>query len=142
MNYVVSYVGSGTADDKRRLGIDASVVESYTDNGDSTATVTLTREVLARVRGFSGTAATALNGGSAWGDIKAIRPEGVSLTLVKQDLVANVKKKWSEMDTVPQGFVVSHDSGTTRGLWRAQTDTTAEPTKDHADWSLVFEITV
>ncbi|WVM04113.1 hypothetical protein [Salinibacter phage B2_17] len=117
-------------------------VQDFEDNGDGTATVTLTDDMALRVRNFAASAADALNGGSSWSDLTAIQPDNLPLTLVKQDLTDTVKKKWSELDTVPSGFVVSHDNGTTRGLWRAQTATTAEPAKDSADWTLVFEVTV
>jgi hypothetical protein len=99
-----------------------------------------------RVRNFAASAADALNGGSAWSDLTAIQADNLPLTLVKQDLVDTVKMTYTErMDrsgSVPQGFVVAHENSATKGLWRAQTATTAEPTKDSADWTLVFEVTV
>jgi hypothetical protein len=104
--------------------------------------VILTDEAHLRMRQHSSSLANAFNAGAAWSDIQAIIPGSVSNRVIKQDLVGFVKKRFSEMGTVPQGFVVSHDTGTTRGLWRADVDTTAEPTKDSADWTLVFEITV
>jgi hypothetical protein len=102
----------------------------------------LTPEVQTQVRSFAFQAANALNNGSAWSDIKAPRPPKAPVGLVKQDLVGFTKMKWAEADTVEAGDVLSHDNGTKRGLWRAQTATTAEPTKDSADWTLVFEVTV
>jgi hypothetical protein len=117
-------------------------VQSFEGNGDGTATVTLNRDMALRVRNFAASAADALNGGSAWSDLTAIQPDNLPLTLVKQDLADTVKKKFSEMSSVAQGFVVSHDNSATKGLWRADADTTAEPTKDSADWTLVFEVTV
>jgi hypothetical protein len=142
---IVPIIGDGTRSNKRRLAISRGV-ESWTDNGDGTASVTLTEDMALRVRNFGASAADALNGGSAWSDLTAIQPDTLPLTLVKQDLVDTVKmtytERMNEAGSVPQGFVVAHDNNTTKGLWRAQTDTTAEPTKGHADWSLVFEITV
>jgi hypothetical protein len=125
-----------------QIFLERSKIKTYKDNGDGTASVTLTEDMALRVRNFAASAADALNGGSAWSDLTAIQPNNLPLTLVKQDLVDTVKKKFSEMKSVPQGFVVAHDNGTTNGLWRAQTATTAEPTKDSADWTLVFEVTV
>lgn len=104
--------------------------------------VILTPEAQTQVRSFSFQAANALNNGSAWPNIKAPSPPKAPVGLVKQDLVGFTKMKWAEADTVEAGNVVSHDNGTTRGLWRADTPTTAEPTKDSTDWTLVFEITV
>lgn len=112
------------------------VDRSHEVNGDYD--VILTEEAHLRMRQHSSSLANAFNAGASWSDIQAIIPDSVSERIIKQDLVGFVKKQWSEMDAVPTGFVVSHDNG----LWRAQTDTTAEPTTDHTDWSLVFEVTV
>jgi hypothetical protein len=119
-------------------------VRSWSDNGDGTASVTITDEMLLRVRSFAASAADALNGGSAWSDLTAIKPDSLPLTLVKQDLTDTVKKKYTEFDPdpVPQGFIVAHNNGTTDGLWQAQAETTAEPEEGHSDWTLVFEVTV
>jgi hypothetical protein len=119
---------------------------SWDDNGDGTATVTITEDMALRVRNFAASAADALNGGSAWSDLTAIQPDTLPLTLVKQDLVDTVKMTYSERmnaaGSVPQGFVVAHDNNTTKGLWRADVDTTAEPAQGHSDWTLIFEVTV
>jgi len=104
--------------------------------------VILTIEAQTQVRSFAFQAANALNNGSAWSDIKAPRPPKAPVDLVEQDLVGFTKMKWAEADTVEAGDVLSHDNGTMRGLWKAKADTTAEPTKDSSDWTLVFEITV
>jgi hypothetical protein len=104
--------------------------------------VILTREAQTQVRSFAFQAANALNNGSAWPNIKAPRPPKAPVGLVRQDLVGFTKMKWAEADTVEAGDVVSHDNGTTRGLWRADTATTAEPAQGHSDWTLVFEVTV
>jgi len=136
--YTIDISGSGTNADPYR--VDLIGVVSWTDNGDGTADVTLTDQMLMQLRGFAASAADAFNGGSAWADLKAIKPDVITLALVKQDLVNTVKKKYSEMNTVPSGFVVSYDNGTAKGLWKAQTDTTTEPTKDSSDWTLIFEI--
>jgi len=135
MTYILGWQGT----QKRSLPAD---VQGFEDNGDGTATVTLTDDMALRVRNFAASAADALNGGSAWSDLTAIQPDGLPITLIKQDLVDTVKKKFSEMSSVPQGFVVSHDNSTTKGLWRADVDTTAEPTIASSDWTLVFELTV
>jgi len=144
MKYKVDIIGSGSSSDPFRPSVQNW--DSWTDNGDGTATVTLMQDMSLRVRNFAASAADALNGGSAWSDLTAIKPENLPLTLVKQDLVDTVKMTYTERmngaGSVPQGFVVAHDNGTTKGLWRADTDTTAEPTKDSSDWTLVFEITV
>jgi NADH:ubiquinone oxidoreductase subunit F (NADH-binding) len=99
-----------------------------------------------RVRNFAATAAGELNSGTPWANMVAIQPEGLPLTLVKQDLVDNVKLTYDQVMAqeggITSGDVVAHDNGTTQGLWRADADTTAEPTKDSSDWTLVFEITV
>jgi hypothetical protein len=144
MTYIVSLIGDGTPGSGEPIRPAITDWVSWTDNGDGTATVTLTDDMFMRMRSFSASAADALNGGSAWADLTAIKPDSLPLTLVEQDLVDTVKKKYSEFDPnpVPQGFVVAHDNGTTKGLWRAEVDTTAEPTKDSADWTLVFEVTV
>jgi hypothetical protein len=141
MVYQLAVKGDGSKSDPYRVDVENN---GWTRNGDGTAAVTLTTDMALRVRNFAASAADALNGGSEWGDLTAIQPEGLPLTIVKQDLVDTVKKKWSEFDPdpVPAGFVVSHDNGTTRGLWKATTDTTAEPAEGSADWTLIFEITV
>lgn len=120
--------------------VEVQVDRSHAVDGDYD--VILTNDAHLRLRQHSSSFANAFNAGASWSDVQAIIPDSVSVQIIKQDLIGYVKRKWGEMDTVPQGYVVSHDNGTTRGLWRAQTDTTAEPTKGHADWSLVFEITV
>jgi hypothetical protein len=118
----------------------------WQENGDGTCEVTLKADMALRVRNFAASAADALNGGSAWSDLTAIQPDNLPLTLVKQDLVNNVKMTYSERmnegGSVEQGFVVAHDNTTTKGLWRADAATTAEPTKDSSDWTLVFEVTL
>jgi hypothetical protein len=144
MKFEAEVIGNGTSESPRRP--DITRYKSWTDNGDGTATVTLTTDMALRVRNFAASAADALNGGSAWSDLTAIQPDNLPLTLVKQDLVNNVKMTYSERmnegGSVEQGFVVAHDNTTTKGLWRADAATTAEPTKDSADWTLVFEVTV
>lgn len=141
MDYIV-YL----SEDPRRPSISFRGIRDWVDNGDGTATVTLTEDMALRVRNFAASAADALNGGSAWSDLTAIQPDNLPLMLVKQDLVDTVKMTYTERmsgaGSVPQGFVVSHDNGTTRGLWKADVDTTAEPAQGHSDWTLVFEITV
>jgi hypothetical protein len=102
----------------------------------------LTTEAQTQVRSFAFQAANALNNGSAWPNIKAPRPPKAPVGLVKQDLVGFTKMKWAEADTVEAGDILSHDNSATRGLWKADVDTTAEPTKDSSDWTLVFEVTV
>jgi hypothetical protein len=144
MDFLVPIVGDGTDDAPYQPTLDRW--ESWQGNDDGTATVTLTEDMALRVRNFAAAAADALNGGSAWSDLTAIQPDNLPLMLVKQDLVDTVKMTYTERineaESVPRGFVVSHDNGTTRGLWRADADTTAEPTKDSSGWTLVFEITV
>jgi len=143
---VVLLSGNGTKGKPFRPAISLGVVKDWTDNGDGTATVTLTNDMALRVRNFAATAADALNGGSAWSDLTAIQPENLPLTLVKQDLVDTVKMTYTERlnqaGSVPQGLVVAHDNSATKGLWRADVDTTAEPAQGHSDWTLVFEVTV
>lgn len=144
MAYRSIIIGDGTNENPFRPEV--SNLKSWEDNGDGTATVTLTEDMGLRVRNFAASAADALNGGSAWSDLTAIQPDNLPLTLVKQDLVDNVKMTYSERmneaGSVPQGFVVAHDNNTTKGLWRADVDTTAEPAQGHSDWTLVFEVTV
>jgi len=139
MTYVLGWRGT----QKRSFPVS---VQDFEDNNDGTARVTLTEDMALRVRNFAASAADALNGGSAWSDLTAIQPDNLPLTLVKQDLVDTVKMTYSERmnaaGSVPQGFVVAHDNATTKGLWRADADTTAEPTKASSDWTLVFEVTV
>jgi hypothetical protein len=104
--------------------------------------VILTPEAQTQVRSFAFQAANALNNGSTWPNIKAPSPPKAPVGLVKQDLVGFTKMKWAEADTVEAGDVLSHDNSATRGLWKADVDTTAEPAQGHSDWTLVFEITV
>jgi hypothetical protein len=143
---IVPLIGDGTDNSPYRPDINLSIIKAWTDNGDGTATVMLTDDMALRVRNFAASAADALNGGSAWSALTAIRPDSLPLTLVKQDLVDTVKMTYTERlnqaGSVPQGFVVAHDNSATKGLWRADVDTTAEPTKDSAEWTLVFEVTV
>jgi len=119
---------------------------SWEDNGDGTATVTLTEDMALRIRNFAATAAGELNSGTPWANMTAIKPEGLPLTLVKQDLVDNVKLTYAQVMSqesgITSGDVVAHDNGSVKGMWRAAVDTTAEPTKDSPDWTLVFEIEV
>jgi len=144
--YIVEIVGSGSSSDPKRLETGYRGVTEWSDNGDGTATIDLSGPMIMELRSFAASAADALNGGSAWSDLTAIQPDNLPLTLVKQDLVDKVKMTYTERmngtGSVPQGFVVAHDNNTTKGLWRADADTTAEPTKDSADWTPVFEITV
>jgi hypothetical protein len=104
--------------------------------------VILTPEAQTQVRSFAFQAANALNNGSKWPNIKGPRPPKAPVDLVKQDLLGFTKMKWAEPDTVEAGDVLSHDNSATRGLWKADVDTTSEPTKDSSDWTLVFELTV
>lgn len=98
-----------------------------------------------KIRNHSHKAANSLNIGSQWQDVRATSPPGVSVEEIKFDLVENTKMTFSEKvdrdGSVSKGFVVSHDNGSTKGLWRADADTTAEPAQGHADWTLVFEVT-
>jgi hypothetical protein len=141
--FTLPLLGSGTEDDPYKISLQN---ESWTENGDGTATVTLAQDMALRVRNFAATAAGELNSGTPWTNMTAIQPEGLPLTLVKQDLVDNVKLTYNQgmnqEGGITSGDVVAHDNATTKGLWRADVDTTAEPTKDSSDWTLVFEITV
>ena len=143
MTYTVSVVGDGSPSAPYRPSV---VCSSWTDNGDGTASVTLTDDMALRVRNFAATAAGELNSGTPWANMVAIQPEGLPLTLVKQDLVYNVKLTYNQVmnqeGSITSGDVAAHDNGTTKGLWRADTATTAEPAQGHSDWTLVFEITV
>lgn len=144
MSFLVDIVGTGTTSDPYRIEVEG--VQAWGDNGDGTATVTLTGDMALRVRNFAATAAGELNSGTPWQNMTAIQPDNLPLTLVKQDLVDNVKLTYDQVmnqeGSMTSGDVVAHDNGSTRGLWKAQADTTAEPTKTHPDWTLVFEIAV
>ena len=99
------------------------------------------------IKNAAATAATALNAGSPWSDVEATFDSDPRAPKIKEALAAGlgsdgpVKKGYSEFtDPVPAKFVVSHDNGTTVGVWRADVDTSTEPTKDSSEWTLLFEV--
>jgi hypothetical protein len=65
--------------------------------------------------------------------------EGAFGKLHEQKLF-EVKKKWANVPKpLPAGVIVAHDNGTTKGLWRTDTETSADPATDSADWTLLYE---
>jgi len=140
MPFTVNILGDGTSADPYRP--DVSNWDSWEDNGDGTATVTLPDDLRREVRQIARAAAIALRIGVPWTVHKSTELDDEPVALVKQDLVNNgVKQTWASADTpYSQGTVVSHDSGSTAGLWKATTGTSAEPSTSSDDWSLVFEV--
>jgi hypothetical protein len=140
MSYTVNILGDGTSADPYRP--DVSTWDSWEDNGDGTATVTLPADLRREVRQIARAAAIALRIGVPWEVHRSTELDDEPVALVKQDLVnKGVKETWaSENAPFEQGRVVSHDTGSTAGLWRATTGTSAEPSTTSDDWSLVFEV--
>lgn len=140
MPYTVSILGDGTSADPYRP--DVSNWDSWEDDGDGTATVTLPDDLRREVRQIARAAAIALRIGVPWDTHRSTELEDEPVALVKQDLVRNgVKETWASGNTpYAQDRVVSHDTGSTAGLWRATTGTSAEPSTSSADWTLVFEV--
>jgi hypothetical protein len=140
MPYTVNILGDGTSADPYRP--DAPNWESWQDNGDGTATVTLPDDLRRELRQIARVAAIALRIGVPWDVHRSTELEDEPVALVKQDLVRNgVKETWaSTRAPYSQGRVVSHDTGSTAGLWKATTGTSAEPSTSSADWTLVFEV--
>jgi hypothetical protein len=140
MTYTVNILGDGTSADPYRP--DVSTWDSWEDNGDGTATVELPDDLRREVRQSARAAAIALRIGVPWDTHRSTELEDEPVALVKQDLVHNsVKEAWaSERAPFEQGRVVSHDTGSTAGLWKATTGTSAEPSTSSADWNLVFEV--
>jgi hypothetical protein len=140
MGYTVDLLGDGTSADPYRP--DAQAYDSWQDNGDGTATVTLPDDLRREVRQIARAAAIALRIGVPWDVHRSTELEDEPVALVKQDLVRNgVKETWTSGNApFEQGRVVSHDTGSTAGLWKATTGTSAEPSTSSDDWSLVFEV--
>jgi hypothetical protein len=140
MSYKVSILGDGTSADPYRP--DVSTWDSWEDNGDGTATVKLPDDLRREVRQIARAAAIALRIGVPWETHRSTELDDEPVALVKQDLVRHgVKQTWASADTpYSQGTVVSHDNGTTAGLWKATTGTSAEPSTSSDNWSLVFEV--
>jgi len=143
MKIKTSIVGQGTNDSPRKVNIDMSLVGSWTDNNDGTATVTLTDEAKRQAKSDAVKAANALNVGSAWADVEGVFGGDPLVPAIKKwlaqgtDSVGPVKKAWSGFtDPVPQGFVVSHGAA----LWRATAETSAEPSTSSDDWTLIFSL--
>jgi hypothetical protein len=140
MTFTVTLLGDGTSADPYRP--DVYRWESWQDNGDGTATVTLPDDLRREVRQIARAAAIALRIGVPWEIHRSTELDDEPVALVKQDLVNNgVKQTWASADTpYSQGTVVSHDNGATAGLWKATTGTSAEPSTSSDNWSLVFEV--
>ena len=145
MKVLTQLAGTGVIGDSYRPDLPGNMWKSWEHNGDGTATVTLTDDAARRFDGEVTQMALAFNGGSPWSDIES-RFSHYDLSIHKRILAVGwegqnpVKKRWGEFDAagkaVPAGFVVSHNSA----LWRAQVDTTAEPSKTSDDWTLIFEV--
>jgi hypothetical protein len=140
MPYTVNILGDGTSGDPYRPDVQAW--DSWENNGDGTATVQLPDDLRREVRQIARAAAIALRIGVPWDVHRSTELEDEPVALVKQDLVRNgVKETWaSTRAPYSQGRVVSHDTGSTAGLWKATTGTSAEPSTSSADWTLVFEV--
>ena len=121
--------------DFESVGISSPAWERVSfDQDGGTATVKLTGPTGRKVLSEARDAALAFNGGSSWGDIKAVTSP---TTLHKKLLVEKVKKEYSEFSgPVPQGFVVSHSNA----LWKATAQTSTEPSTTSDDWTLIFEV--
>ena len=137
----VEIIGDGSEDNPRRP--DLKRYESWVDNGDGTAAVTITPENSRQAKSDAVKAANALNIGTTWSDVEAVFGDDPLLPAVKKWLAQGadsdgpVKKQYSGFSgPVPQGFVVSHDAA----LWRATTETSAEPLTTSDDWTLIFEV--
>jgi hypothetical protein len=78
-----------------------------------------------------------------WSNVTESSPVLIGPVL-KQALYA-VKKGYSQApDPVPQGYYLSYDNGTDKGLWRAEADVTKdgsnEPDSGSNDWQLVYSL--
>lgn len=139
MPYTVNILGDGSTQNPYRP--DVSTWDSWQDNGDGTATVTLPDDLRREVRQIARAAAIALRIGVPWDTHRSTELEDEPVELVKQDLVnGGVKRSWGNVSTpVSAGRVVGHDNGTTNGLWKATAETSAEPSTDSADWTLIYD---
>ena len=141
MDCTVEILGDGTNENPYRPEIQTFV--SWEDNGDGTATVTLTDEATRQAKSDAVKAANALNVGSAWSDVEGVFGDAPLAPAIKKWLAQGtdsdgpVKKAFAEFSgPVPQGFVVSHDAA----LWKATVETSAEPSTTSDDWTLIFSL--
>ena len=143
MNIKNSLTGEGTISSPHSPSLPGGLWISWADNGDGTATVTLTDQATRQAKSDAVKAANALNVGSAWSDVVGVFGGDPLVPAIKKWLAKGtdsdgpVKKAWSEFtDAVPQGFVVSHGAA----LWRATVETSAEPSTTSGDWTQIFEV--
>jgi len=137
MGYTVDRLGNGTSEDPYRP--DAQAYDSWEDNGDGTATVELSEQAEMGLLRDASTMAIAMNQPTtSFADAKAA--VGGAFGKLHEQKLFEVKKKWANVPKpLPAGAIVAHDNGTTKGLWRTDTDTSAEPATDSADWTLLYE---
>jgi len=136
-------VGDGSSESPFRPALSVSFWESWERSGNDTATVTLTDEATRQAKSDAVDAALALNSGSPWADVKGVFSGDPLVPAIKKWLAQGtdsdgpVKKKFGEFSgSVPQGFVVSHDAA----LWKATSQTTAEPSTTSDDWTQIFSL--
>jgi len=137
MPYTVNILGDGTSADPYRP--DVSRWDSWQDNGDGTATVELSEQAEQGLLRDASTMAIAMNQPTtSFADAKAA--VGGAFGKLHEQKLFEVKKKWANVPKpLPAGVIVAHDNGTTKGLWRTDTETSAEPATDSADWTLLYE---
>lgn len=136
MPYTVNILGDGTNADPYRP--DVQNWDSWSDNGDGTAEVTLPDDLRQEVRQIARSAAIALRIGVPWDVHRSTELEDEPVALVKQDLVRNgIKKRWRNATTpVESGSVLAHDNA----LWKATEANSEEPSTASSSWTLIFDV--
>ena len=143
MNIQVSLLGDGSNSSPYRPELPFELLEGWQDNGDGTATVTLTDAALQKAETYASIAAVALNGTNEWPNIQSRFGSNSLFPALKIWLVAGaggadpVKDTFTSYGTpVPQGHYLAHNEA----LWKSNTQTSAEPSESSGDWSLVFAL--